>query len=207
MSTTLIEQFRAGHSEAGNQLLKNYQPYLRLLARVQMESRFAAKFDAADLAQQTMIAAVRDFHSFRGNTDAEFAAWLRQILAHVLAHEIRRYHGTQKRDLNREVSLDQTVSETAQRLADILPGTATSPTQAAVRNERQIELARALDQLPEDYREVIVLRHLEGLSHEEIAARLGRNPGAVRMLWVRALARLRAEMQQIEAELATRAPG
>jgi RNA polymerase sigma-70 factor (ECF subfamily) len=207
MNMSLIEQFRAGHSDAGNELLKNYEPYLRLLARVQMESRFTAKFDAADLAQQTMIAAVRDFPNFRGNSDAEFAAWLRQILAHVLAHEIRRYHGTQKRDLSREVSLDQTVSESAQRLADMLPATATSPTQAVVRHERQVHLARALDQLPADYREVIVLRHLEGLSHEQIAARLGRNPGAIRMLWVRALARLRAVMQQIEAELATRRLG
>jgi RNA polymerase sigma-70 factor (ECF subfamily) len=55
-------------------------------------------------------------------------------------------------------------------------------------------LAEVLDRLPDDYRTVIVLRNLEGLSHEEVAARLGRNVGAVRMLWVRALARLRREL-------------
>jgi RNA polymerase sigma-70 factor (ECF subfamily) len=195
MSTLLIQQFRDGLSAAGNQLLKNYEPYLKLLARVQMESRFAAKFDPADVAQQAMIQAVRDFRDFRGQTDAEFSAWLRQILAHVLAHEIRRYSGTQKRDLGREVSMDQTLNETAQRLGEILPATGTSPTQAVVRHERQLQLAQALERLPEDYREVIVLRHMEGLSHEQIAARMNRNPGAVRMLWVRALARLRTEIE------------
>lgn len=199
MSTTLIQQFREGLSAAGDQLLRNYEPYLKLLARVQMESRFAAKFDPSDLAQQAMIQAVRDFKSFRGKTDAEFAAWLRQILAHVLAHEIRRYSGTQKRDLGREMSLDQTINESAQRLADILPATATSPAQAVVRQERQVQLAQALERLPEEYREIIILRHMEGLSHDQIAARMNRNTGAIRMLWVRALARLRLEMEKMGA--------
>jgi RNA polymerase sigma-70 factor (ECF subfamily) len=196
MSTTLIQQFRNGLTAAGNQLLQAYEPYLKLLARVQMESRFAAKFDPADVVQQAMILAVRDFRNFRGQTDAEFAAWLRQILAHVLAHEMRRYSGTQKRDLDREMSLDETINQSAQRLGEILPATATSPTQAVVRNERQVHLAQALERLPDDYREVIVLRHIEGLSHEQIAKRMNRNTGAIRMLWVRALARLRTEVER-----------
>jgi RNA polymerase sigma-70 factor, ECF subfamily len=196
MSTTLIQQFRNGLTAAGNQLLQAYEPYLKLLARVQMESRFAAKFDPADVVQQAMILAVRDFRNFRGQTDAEFAAWLRQILAHVLAHEMRRYSGTQKRDLSREMSLDETINQSAQRLGEILPATATSPTQAVVRKERQVHLAQALERLPDDYREVIVLRHMEGLSHAQIAKRMNRNTGAVRMLWVRALTRLRTEVER-----------
>ena len=55
-------------------------------------------------------------------------------------------------------------------------------------------LAEALSRLPEDYREVIVLRNLEELSHEDVAARMGRAVGAVRMLWLRALSRLRREL-------------
>ena len=55
-------------------------------------------------------------------------------------------------------------------------------------------LAEALARLPDDAREVILLRNLEGLSHEAIAERMERSPGAVRMLWVRALARLRDEV-------------
>jgi RNA polymerase sigma-70 factor (ECF subfamily) len=77
-------------------------------------------------------------------------------------------------------------------LAD--PGS--SPSQQADRHEQEVLLADVLARLPEDYREVIILRHLEGLAHEDIARRLGRSPGSVRMLWVRALARLREEMNR-----------
>ncbi len=190
----LLNAYRQGRTEAGNRLLEHFEPWLRLLARVQVESRFRAKFDPSDIVQQTMLEAVRAFPQFRGNTEAELAAWLRRILAHVLAHEIRRYHGTAKRDLDREVPLDQQLTQTSQRFGDMLAGTGTSPSQALDRHEQQTLLAAVLDRLPEDYREVIILRHLEGLSHEEVAQRMGRNPGAVRMLWVRALARLRQEL-------------
>ena len=188
----LLAAYRAGDNEAGDRLLRHHEPWLRLLARTQMESRFQAKFDPADLVQQTMLEAVKAFPQFRGDSEAAFAGWLRQILAHVLAHEIRRYAGTQKRNLDRERSLDETLNEASQRLGDVVAATGTSPSQQAANHEREILLASLLEQLPEDHRDVLVLRHLEGLSHDQIARRLGRTPGAVRMLWVRALARLKA---------------
>jgi RNA polymerase sigma-70 factor (ECF subfamily) len=194
----LLPAFRAGDQTAGDALLRHFEPWLRLLARVQVGSQLRGKFDPADLVQQTLLEAVRAFPQFRGTTEAEMTAWLRQILAHVLAHEIRRYHGTQKRDIQREVPLDRQLTHTSRRLGDILPATGTSPSRLLVRHERQLLLAQALERLPEDYREVIILRNLEGLSHDEVARRLGRNPGAVRMLWVRALARLRQEIEQVD---------
>jgi RNA polymerase sigma-70 factor (ECF subfamily) len=60
--------------------------------------------------------------------------------------------------------------------------------------ERELRLAEALARLPDDYRQVILLRNFEGLAHEEVAQRMKRGTGAVRMVWVRALARLRAEL-------------
>jgi RNA polymerase sigma-70 factor, ECF subfamily len=190
---------RNGQSEPLSQLFKYFQPWLRLLARVQVETQFRGKFDPSDVVQQTMLEAVRAFPQFRGTTEPELAAWLRQILAHALAHEIRRYRGTQKRDLQREVPLDQQLTHASQRLGDILAAPGTSPSQMLVKHERQVVLAQALERLPEDYREVIVLRNLEGLPHDEVAKRMGRNPGAVRMLWVRALARLRQEVEQLNS--------
>jgi RNA polymerase sigma-70 factor (ECF subfamily) len=177
--------------------LRHFEPWLRLLARVQVESRFRARFDPSDVVQQTMIEAVRALPQFRGASEEEFAAWLRQILAHVLAHEIRRHDGALKRQLRREVPLDRELTHTSRRLGDLLPAGGASPSQALVQQERQLLLAQALQRLPEDYREVIILRNLEGLSHEEVAKRLDRNPGAVRMLWVRALARLRQEVESL----------
>lgn len=191
----LIVAFRAGDVAAGDVLLRRYEPWMKLLARVQLESRFHAKFDPADVVQQAMIEAVRAVPQFRGGSEGEFTAWLRQILTHALAREIRRYAGTAKRDLACEVPIEQDLAQTAHQLGDRLAATGTSPSQRTIKHEQAVLLADVLDRLPEDFREVIILRNLEDLPHDEIARRMGRSPGAVRMLWVRALARLREELQ------------
>ncbi len=174
--------------------LERYRSWLGLLARLQVEPRFRAKFDASDIVQQTLLEAVRDWPKFRGGTEAELAAWLRQILAHVLLHEVRRYGGAQRRDIGREVSLEEALAESSRRLGAALAAPGSSPSERAGRHELELRLADALARLPADYAEIILLRNVEGLSHEEAAARMGRGAGAVRMLWVRALARLRQEL-------------
>ncbi len=178
--------------------LERFRSWLGLLARLQVEPRLRAKFDASDVVQQTMLEAVRGWASFRGGTEAELAAWLRQILARVLLHERRRFGGAQRRDLCREVSLEQALAESSRRLGDLLAAPDTSPSERAGRHELELRLADAMAKLPADYAEVILLRNIEGLSHDEIARRMGRGSGAVRMLWVRALARLRQELDLAE---------
>jgi RNA polymerase sigma-70 factor (ECF subfamily) len=174
--------------------LERYRSWLGLLARLQVDPRFRAKFDPSDIVQQTLLEAVRDWPKFRGHTEAERAAWLRQVLAHVLQHEVRRYGGTRRRDVDREVSLDEALDESSRRLGAALAAPGSSPSERAGRHELELRLADALVRLPADYAEIILLRNVEGLSHEEAARRLGRGVGAVRMLWVRALARLRQEL-------------
>ena len=187
----LLEALRGGNAAVQGELLLRYEPWLRLLAQVQVESRFNGKFDTADIVQQTLLEAVRALPGLRASTEAELIAWLRQVLAHVIAHEVRRYRGTLQRDLGREVSLERSIAKSSQRLRDVVAAPGSSPSQHAARREREVLLADALAQLPEDYRQVIILRNIEGLPHEEVARRMGRSPGAVRMLWVRALARLK----------------
>lgn len=174
--------------------LERYRSWLGLLARLRLEPRFRAKFDPSDIVQQTLLEAVRDWPRFRGQTEAERAAWLRRILAHVLLHEMRRYGGTRRRDVDREVSLDEALAESSRPLGAALAAPQTSPSEQAARHELERRLADALARLPADYAEVILLRNVEGLPHEEVARRMGRGAGAVRMLWVRALARLRQEL-------------
>lgn len=174
--------------------LLKYEPWLKLLARMQIDSRFQGKFSGSDIVQQTLLEACRDLPQFRGQSEPELLAWLRQILAHVLAHEFRRYHGAQSRDLDREVSLEDALAQSSQRLGDMLADSGSSPSQKAIASEQQVLLADVLEKLPADYREVIILRNLEGLAHEEVARRMGRGVGAVRMLWVRALAQLRSAL-------------
>jgi RNA polymerase sigma-70 factor, ECF subfamily len=177
--------------------LDQYRDWLRLLARLQIDTRFQGKFDASDIVQQTMLEACRDLPKFRGQSQAELVAWLRGIMAHVIAHHVRRYGGTLARNASREISLEASLAETSCALANVLAAEHSSPSQQAAREEEGVRLAGILESLPPDYREVLILRNLEGLSHEAVAARMQRSPGAVRMLWVRALARVRDEFDQV----------
>ncbi len=194
----LLDALRRGEPAAQAEVLVRYQPWLRILARLHLDRRLQGKFDASDIVQLTMLEACRAFAQFRGTTEAELTAWLRQVLSRVLAHEVRRYQGTRQRDVDLEVSFEQALADSSQRLGDMLADSGSSPSQQAARHEQELILAEVLARLPEDYREVIILRNLEGLSHEEIAQRMGRTPGAVRMLWVRALARLRHELGHLQ---------
>lgn len=174
--------------------LRRYEPWLRLLAKLEIDSRFQGKFSASDAVQQTLLEAWQNWDRFRGQDEAQRRAWLRQILAHQLAKLVRHFAGTQKRDMAREISLEASLGQSSLRLDQLLAADHSTPSAQAVAHEQALRLAQVLEQLPDDYRQVIVLRNLEDLSHDEIAARMNRSVGAVRMLWVRALAALREKM-------------
>jgi RNA polymerase sigma-70 factor (ECF subfamily) len=189
--TELVRHARGGNGEALGQLLARYGNYLSLLARVQVGRRLQGKIDAADLVQETFLEAHRHFAGFRGQSEAEVAAWLRQILAGVLSNQLRRYLGTQGRDIRLEREIAGELDQSSQALNIALADPGPTPSKVATRRERTVLLADALGRLPDDYRDVIVLRHLEELPFAEVARRMGRSEDAVQKLWVRALARLR----------------
>jgi len=191
----LIDESRRGNADARDKLIYRYRPWLLMLVRMQGYDGLQHKFDASDVVQQAMLEAVRDLPQFQGSTEAEFAAWLRQILAHTLGHEVRRFRSTDKRDVSREVSIDQSLEQSSMRLRQMLTDDASSPSHQAARAEQEVFLAEVMERLPDDYRQIIVLRNLAGVSHAEAARRMNRDEGAVRMLWVRALARLKKELQ------------
>ena len=186
----LIERARGGDEAALGVLLESYSPYLALLARVQIGRRLQRKVDPGDLVQETFLEAHRQIRQFRGTCEAELAAWLRIILAGQLALVLRRYLGTQKRDITLERELATQIDQSSQALDRGLPASLSTPSQHASRREQVVLLAAALGRLPEDYREVIILRHLEGLTFREVAERMGRSENGVQKLWVRALANL-----------------
>jgi RNA polymerase sigma-70 factor (ECF subfamily) len=172
--------------DAGAARLERFRPYLRLLARLQLDPRLRAKVDASDLAQQTLVQAFQALGQFGGQTDAELAAWLRRILARNLAHALRD-HGRVKRDVGREQSLEQALAASSARLAAGGP----SPSEQAAFNEQALRLADALARLPEAQREALVLEHWQGWSLEEIGRHMGRSRAAVAGLIKRGVARLR----------------
>jgi RNA polymerase sigma-70 factor, ECF subfamily len=186
----LIERARRDEPGALDRLLDSYRNYLRLLARNGLDASVQGKADPSDLVQDALLKASLNFGQFRGASDAELAGWLRQILARCLANFVRRYR-TGGRRVGREQSLDQLLNRSSEAMERILATDGTSPSASAQRRDLGVVLSDALAQLSEDQREVIVLFHLEGLSWEEMAQRLGRTPGAVRKLWARALKQLR----------------
>ena len=146
------------------------------------------------MVQETFFLAHRDFEQFRGQTEREFAAWLRQILINSLARLVRRHVLAEKRDFRREVSINRlgdSVERSALRLESALIDRGVSPSAYARRRESDRILADRLADLPDDYRQVLVLRHVEGLSFEKVAKQMDRSSGAVRMLWLRAIRQLR----------------
>jgi RNA polymerase sigma-70 factor (ECF subfamily) len=187
----LLAKARSDGGEAQGQLLEHYRGYLTLLARLEIGRKLQGKADPADLVQETFLEAHRSFPRFRGSSEAEFLTWLRQILAHRLAKLIRRYLGTQRRDVRLERDLTVELDQSSRLLDRGLMVLSSSPSHRTRRREQAALLAEALRRLPEDYCEVLILRHLEEQSFPEVAQRMGRSVEAVKKLWARAVPRLR----------------
>jgi RNA polymerase sigma-70 factor (ECF subfamily) len=119
---------------------------------------------------------------------------LRKILARNISNLVRQYRLSQRRD----VVLEQHLEDSLDRSSDVLDGgfvaAESTPSNCAARRERAVQVAEALDRLPVHYREVVVLRHLEGLKFEEIARRMERSVDSVKKLWARSLAQLRDQL-------------
>ncbi len=193
----LLTEARQGHAECLGSLLELYRNYLHLMARMQVGRQLQGKASASDVVQEVFAQACANFGQFRGSSEAELIAWLRRILINTLARLVAKQLKARKRDSRREVSMDQLMRKLEDWTAAIevaLVSPHSSPSAQAERRELATQVADQLARLPAHYREVIVLRNLEGLSFEEVAKRMERSPGAVRILWLRALDRLR-EMQ------------
>jgi RNA polymerase sigma-70 factor (ECF subfamily) len=172
-----------------------------VLATTQLDQRLRRRVAPSDLVQETLLAAHRDFGKFRGHSEREFLAWLRQILINCLHHAVETHLKTKMRDVRCEVSIEQAefaLDRSAVTLAHALADPGPSPSASARQRERSVILADQLAKLRPEYRDVIVLRNLQGLSFEEIAERMNRKAGAVRMLWLRAIEKFKQVCEPIE---------
>jgi RNA polymerase sigma-70 factor (ECF subfamily) len=174
---------------------EQFRHYLALLARTHLGPKQRAKVDPSDIVQQTLLEAHRKQDQFRGSTESEMAAWLRRILSTNVADAFRAL-GRQKRDVAREVSLENPLDQTHSRLEAWLGAVQTSPSAKASRNEQLVLLATALGQLPDPQREAVEIHHLHGLSLAETAEQLDRTTAAVAGLLRRGLSKLREMLQE-----------
>jgi RNA polymerase sigma-70 factor (ECF subfamily) len=192
----LLRRARAGDPDARGRLLEAYRSYLTLLARVQLGRHVQGKVDPSDLVQEAFLEAHRDFRQFQGQTEAELRAWLRRLLATSLADQVRRYRGTRRRSLGLERQLAADLDRSSQALERGLVAPDSSPSVRAERREDALRLADALERLPTHYRDVLLLRHFQGLTFPEIAQRLDKTLDVVKNVWLRGLARLRRTLEE-----------
>jgi RNA polymerase sigma-70 factor (ECF subfamily) len=193
----LLDQALRGDREALGQLLELQRANLHGLAERQLDRRIAARAAASDIVQQTFLEACRSFPQFAGRDTRELVAWLRRILDHKIAGAIRDHAQLQKRSVGRERSIDDSHGG-GPSLKQDLDAHVSSPSQKAIRGEDAERLAQALAVLPDDQREAVRLRHLEGWALADIAVRLARTPAATAGLIKRGMKALRRHLRSGE---------
>jgi RNA polymerase sigma-70 factor (ECF subfamily) len=181
-------------TQTANEHLERYRDYLRVLARLQLDPWLQGKLDPSDLVQQTLLKAHEHRDQFRGHGEAEFAGWLRQILANTLAKEVRRYT-TDARQAGLERSLEAALVESSARLEGWLEAEGSSPVERAERSEELLRVSEALGALPEDQRRAVELHYLKGCTLAEVAEQMGRGKRAAAGLLFRGLKKLREHLR------------
>lgn len=188
--TDLIERIRRKEAEALAAYLQLRQPQLLAYIQGQLGARLKRKVEPEDLLQEVSAEAVRSLPAMN-LADRDPFGWLCQLAQRRIIDAHRRFFGAQKRDAGREISLAAPTDESSRSpLENLLAASMTTASQAFSRNQREIRLLAALEALPGDQREALRLRYVEGLPSKEIADRLGKTDGAVRVMLTRSLAKL-----------------
>lgn len=179
-----------------DQLLALYRPAIRLMAEQMIGPGLRRREDASDIAQRTVMEAYAAGGQFRGTTEMEFSAWLKQILRRNVAN-IARDHRAAKRDCRKERFFDDGGDDTLSVNWKQPPDRQTPASQMAIKAEAALRLAMAIDELPEDQRTAVKMRHLDGCGIEEISQAMEKTAPAVAGLIRRGLQAMRANMSGV----------
>jgi RNA polymerase sigma-70 factor (ECF subfamily) len=171
-------------------LFARTRDYLWILARIGLDPRLRSKLDESDVVQQSLLEAHRDWEQFRGRTDGERYAWLKQILARNLSNLVRDF-SRDKRDVNREAA-----EVSSHRLANWLVSGEATPATLLQREEESARVALALSSLPELQREAVILRHWHDWPVAAIAQELRTTVDAVTGLLYRGLKTMRQLLRE-----------
>ena len=192
----VLEAARSGCGASQGRLAQHVWRYLLHVASREMSPELRVKLGLSDLVQETLLRAQQGLAKFRGENEDELKAWLRTIMVRVARTANRRYGGARKRAMHREVPLQG--GSSILRVGE-LQAAGSDPASQAIAAEEAARLRAAIARLSADHRQILLWRQVEGLSFAEIATRLNRSLVAVRQLWVRAIERLRKELEQNDA--------
>ena len=174
----------------------SFRPYLTVLARGQIPAAMQARLDASDIVQETLLEAFRKRGQYRGSDDPrQIAGWLRQLLSCNLIDALRAQR-RESRDVNREQSIVQSVDESSMGLEHLLTIDQSTPSQILERRFRALEVARAIEELPQQQRDAIMYRYFQRSSLEQIAAQMDKSKPAVAGLLKRGLESLRERLRR-----------
>lgn len=185
-------RLRGGDTAAAGELFAAFRDRLKRMVRLRLDRRLQGRLDASDVLQEAFLDIQKKAADFAAKPDMPAYLWLRLVTTERLLILHRHHLGAQMRDAAQEVSLCRAgPSASTNSLANLLLGRMTSPTQAAVRAERQLRLQEALNSMDPIDREVLALRHFEELSNSETAEVLGLTKTAASNRYIRALKRLK----------------
>ena len=189
----IIAAAQNGDDDAVNRLMQRHREAVRRMIDLRMDRRLRQRVDASDIVQDVLIDANRRLADYLKDPSMPFHLWLRQMAQDRLIDAHRRHRVAAKRSVDREQplaarpALDRSTMELAAQLCD----QERTPAAAAEWNELQLLFRQALDQLDEQDREVVLMRHFEKLSNSEVAQALELTPPAASMRYLRAVRRLR----------------
>ncbi len=188
----LATGLRNGDRTVLAELCHTLRERLRAIVRERLNRRLSGRLDDDDVLQEVYLQAETRLAHFSGQTDEEAVGWLILVAKQTVIDIHRRHLAAQVRDLRRELHPGD-IAHSVSQPSSWLFGSAglTSPSQIVARDERQRWLHGVLDQMPENDREIILLRHFVECSNSETAEILGLTPQAASIRYVRALSRLR----------------
>lgn len=182
----LLDRSRLGNGDALNALLGKLRPYLHVLVRSRLGPDMEGKIDNSDLVQEALLRVHCGFGQFAGQDVPQLLAWVGEIVRNVIISDVR-YLGAAKRNARREVP--------GSKFFERLLSGGTSPSERAERDEEATRLAAAMERLPQAQREVIQMRFFDQLDFAEISRRTGKTNGAIRIVCLRGIRRLREIME------------
>ena len=192
-SAALVQRVARGDRLAAEALLERYLPSLRAFVRLRFDDRARRREGHSDVVQSVCREVLAHMDRFRYPSEGAFKRWLFATAQRTLANHAK-FHRAEKRDLGHEARFgsDEGDGGDADGDARILACYASfsTPSHRLEVREQLERIEGAFAKLPAEYREIITLAHVAGLSRAEIAEEMGRSEGAVRVLLHRALARV-----------------
>jgi RNA polymerase sigma-70 factor (ECF subfamily) len=193
----LLNRARQGDKFAVDQLLAVHRDSLRRAVQLRLDPALAGRIDASDVVQDALFEVSRRLSEYLQKPDMPFHLWIRHIARDHVIDAHRKHRQAQRRSVDRERSIQPGIfaDQSSIQLAAQFIDQELTPASAAVRQEIERRLQQAVSALDEEDRELILMRHFEQLSNQEIAKLLGLSEPAASMRYLRAVRRLRGLLE------------